>query len=339
MSVTIRQVAEAAGVSISTVSQVLRGNHASYLPETRARVLAAAEQVGYRPNASARFMQTGRFHIIGLLHAIDHPSGSLPMAIIDGAAAVFEQHGYHLLLIRLERQRLVSGPPPAALAERMTDGFLVTLHLDVLPAEEEAIARLGQPAVWLNRKLATDAAHPDDLAAGRRCAEELLAAGHRRIAIADINYGAHPERHHYSPVDRRAGAIAALRAAGVSPTEWVTEEWLEYAERQAWARALLSATDRPSAVITVNNATAGALLATAQELGIRVPQDLSLITINGEPFTTAGLPMATVLVPQTTLGHDAAELLLARMASEVALPSVAVPPGWFPGLSIAAPRS
>jgi LacI family transcriptional regulator len=339
MAVTLRQVADEAGVSIATVSLVLAGRGDRYRDETCVRVRAAAERLGYRPNASARFMQRGRFGIVGLLNPVDHRLGTLPHGMVEGATRALERHDRYLLLVRLERARLLGGPVPAVLAERMTDGFLVNLHLRVRAEEEAAVDRLGVPCVWLNHKRGDACVHPDDEGAGRLLAERLLAAGHRRLAWADCTYGDDPDPEHYSPLARRQGFVQACAAAGASCALHLSRGWTRADQRVAWARTWLAAPDRPSAVGTGMPESAVAVQTAALTLGLAVPADLSLVTAADATVDLAGVPLVTALVPVQEVGDRAVELLLARIDGRADGPAPgAVPFTLNAGASVAPPR-
>lgn len=338
MAATLRLVAEEAGVSIATVSLVLSGQAHRYRAETRDRVVAAAAKLGYRPNASARFMQRGRFGIIGLLNPVDQRVGTLPHGILDGASRALEERDHYLLLVRMDRDRLLDGTPPPALAERMTDGFLVNLHLRVRPEEEAAIGRLGTPCVWLNHQGPAHSVHPDDAGAGRLLCGLMLRAGHRRIAFADCVFGAEPDPEHTYLRDRRAGTEAACAEAGLGAGVILSRGWLHPDQRVAWARSWLSAPDRPTAVVTGNRETAGAIVAAAISLGIRTPEDLSLATVEERPIGDYGLDLATALTPVAEIGARAAIRLLALIDRDPdPPPGGAVPFTVDPGRSIAPP--
>jgi DNA-binding LacI/PurR family transcriptional regulator len=314
MAVTLRQVADEAGVSIATVSLVLAGRGDRYRDETCVRVRAAAERLGYRPNASARFMQRGRFGIVGLLNPVDHRLGTLPHGMVEGATRALERHDRYLLLVRLERSRLLGGPVPAVLAERMTDGFLVNLHLRVRAEEEAAVDRLGVPCVWLNHKRGDACVHPDDEGAGRLLAERLLAAGHRRLAWADCSYGDDPDPEHYSALDRRQGFIAACAAAGAPCQVRLTRGWTPPERRMPWALDWLRpGEDRPTAIATGNEDSAVTVATAALSLGLQVGAGLCLVTIHNQPVFAGGRLIPTALVPVEAVGERAVELLLARI--------------------------
>ena len=338
MSATLRQVAAEAGVSIATVSLVLSGQAHRYRSETRDRVVAAAAKLGYRPNASARFMQRGRFGIIGLLNPVDQRVGTLPHGILDGASRALEERDHYLLLVRMDRDRLLDGTPPPALAERMTDGFLVNLHLRVRREEESAIGRLGCPCVWINHQGPDHCVYPDDVGAGRLLAGLMLRAGHRRVAFADCIFGSDPDPEHPYLRDRRAGTAAACAEAGLQAGVLLSQGWMHPDQRVAWARTWLSAPDRPTAVVTGNRETAGAILAAAASLGIRAPEDLSLATVDERAIGDYGLDLATALVPEAEIGARAVLRLLALIDRHPdPPPGGAVPFTVDPGRSIVPP--
>lgn len=337
MAVTIKQIAEQTGLSWPTVSQVLTGKGHRYKAETRERILKVARQLGYRPNAFARAIRTGRFGAAALvLSATDRYRSALPDGVLQGICDALEAKGMHLTVARLGDQKLTDeGFVPKLLREWMADGLLLDYNKQIPSRMMRLIEQYDIPSIWLNYRRQHDAVYPDDLSAGREATERLLALGHRRIAYAGQPGDTPP---HYSETDRREGYAEAMRAAGLEPRVVGGYKAREcpHCGRSAW-RAVLDRPERPTAVVAYGAKSLLGVFRAADRLGLEMPRDLSLITFSGHP---AGLDMdvATMLVPEIRLGREAVEMLLEKIESpERKLPGRAIAFGFDEGGSLAAP--
>ena len=183
-TVTIRDVARMAGVSLSTVSQVLNGRSGYASADTRDRVLEVARELNYLPNALARGLVTSRTSTLGLI--ITSITRTLFPKVVDGIEQVTSQQGYSLLLACAEA---VEEPEPVALetlVDKRVDGLIFMSN--TIEADSEhilAIARQGVPVVAINRPLEMSELSRivwDDVEVGWRSTSHLLSQGHRRIA-------------------------------------------------------------------------------------------------------------------------------------------------------------
>ncbi len=306
---TIRDVARAARVHPSTVSRVLNARPELALrPQTRERVVAAAERLGYRPSVLARSLRLQRTLTLGMI-VPDIANPFFP-PIIKGAEDTAHERGYTLILcntadvpereatyLRVLRERQVDGALIAS--TRMADATITTLRAD------------GFPFVLVNRATrgSTDLAVTiDDRAAAGRAIAHLADLGHRRIAqVAGPQTTA-------TGSERLIGARAELRARGLDASVVVeAEAWSESAGYRAARRLLVS--EPPTAIFGANDLIALGVLRAAREAGLRVPDDLSLVGFNdiGE---SALIDLTTVHVPQEEMGAAAARLLIAALERE-----------------------
>lgn len=216
-TVTLRDVASLAGVSIITASRAINGGNAG-LPvrsDTRARVEAAAAELGYRPHASGRSLRDRRSGQLGAL-VINNPNQPLtnPAAYeyILGINAGLAGSGLMLSLVRIDDVQRPEAPAIRALAERVLDGFIAVSRMpDAVTAR---LQRLAEPVVWLdgNHRPERGSVHRDEVAAGREACSLLLRAGRSRILWLQRPPAL---REHYSIIDREGGARAACRSARV----------------------------------------------------------------------------------------------------------------------------
>ena len=338
---TVREVAELAGVSLRTVCRILNGTTSLHRPETCERVLAAAAQLGYRPNASAKAVRSGRSGGIALLLSSDLHRSYLPEALFEGIQAGIRAHDLHLTVAtvpdpQLTDERVV----PKFLRQWMADGLLVNYTIGVPPALLSLIDRLCIPSVWINTRHETDCVYADDFRSARRLTEYLLQIGHRRIAYVD--YHTDPssvEAQHYSAVDRCCGYELAMANAGLAAQ--VVRQDCMWSERRRIesAVALLKSPDRPTAIVAYSpgRTTLPLHLAAVAHCGLRVPGDLSLTTFSPFVDDEVGVTMTKMLLPEREMGQEAVEMVLRKITQRGVEPSKCLAATMVMGESTASP--
>jgi LacI family transcriptional regulator, galactose operon repressor len=295
----------------STVSRVLSGNGACAVrPETRQRVLAAAEGLGYRPSALARSLRLQRTLTLGML--VPDITNSFFSSIIKGTEDAAHERGYTLILCNSEDDHEREATYLRVLRERLVDGLLIASS----QMADDTIAELreeGFPFVLINRATqnADDlAVVVDNHAAALAVVAHLASLGHRRIA-----HIAGPQNT-MTGVDRLAGYRAGVLASGLvdDPELVIVAEAFSV---EAGSRALgtmLARPAQPTAVFAANDLIAIGMLQRLREAGLRVPRDLSVVGFNDIPL--AGLlepSLTTVRVPQLEMGAAGAHLLIDRL--------------------------
>jgi LacI family transcriptional regulator len=315
---SIYEVARAAGISVATVSRVLN-DKGPVRAETRQRVLAAVEQLGYVPHSAARSLSTRRTMSIGVLLPDMH--GAFFGEIVRGIDLAARAAGYHLL---------VSGSHSDA-AE--TAALLQTLHgrVDGLILMTPALGRAWLervlprrvPAVLLNpRSEPKPAAGDDDGGADRHdslsidnrlgarlAVEHLIGLGHRSIAFVGGPAG------NADAAERLAGYREALEQGGlpIVPRLEMAGDFGEESGLQAGAK-MAALTPHPTAIFAANDAMAIGCLAAMRERGLRVPEDVSLVGFDDVPIARYLTPaLTTVQVPIAELGKQAMARLLAAV--------------------------
>ncbi|NYI04738.1 LacI family DNA-binding transcriptional regulator [Allostreptomyces psammosilenae] len=306
---TIVDVAERAGVSISTVSHVVNGTR-RVAEKTRQRVLAAIEEVGYRQDTLARSLRRSRTDSVGLV--VSDPGQPTFADMVRGVEHEATQAGYTLLLA-------TSGEDPAhearslhVLTARRVDGLIVAPVAHSDGRETDAIREAGTPVVFMDRigsGRSGDQVGVENTRPMRELVGHLIEHGHRRIALAagDLAVSTIAERH--------LGYTTALRDAGVEPDPalLITGSGLA-AETRAAAAVLLGGERRPEAFVCASTETAAGVLAAAADLGLRVPDDLRLAVFDGFPHADLFEPrITTVRQPAFDIGATAMRLLLRRM--------------------------
>jgi DNA-binding LacI/PurR family transcriptional regulator len=310
-------VARLAGVHVSTVSRVLRDSpQLNIRPETRLRIKAAADELGYRPNAVARALRLASTGAIGML--IPSLRNPVYAEITRGA---FERAWERNFVVLLTEDR---GGGDAEMAyERLVqsgriDGLLIAgAQPDGILAQRAGHAPV--PFVFVNRRQRGGhnvSMNEED--AGALGARHLLELGHRCLA------------HVAGPPDidtarrRVAGFRRATRRRGVT-TRVLHAAFDERAGHDRMVE-LLTTGERPTAVFTSNFNQAIGALAAARELGLRIPADLSLLTYDDDPISDyLAPPLTGIRMPMHAMGKAAVDAILARIdglpAEDVTVPS------------------
>jgi DNA-binding LacI/PurR family transcriptional regulator len=302
--VTAAEVAKLAGVSQPTVSLVLSENpKARVAPETRARVLKAAQELGYRPNRLAQGLVSRRSFALGVI--VPGFGNPVNARIISGAERVAAQAGYAVLLCETGEMDVVQHL--SALADRQIDGVIVT---GVSEAELRAADLSRLNLVLINQASSRFSNICDDsLAAGTMAAEYLLRLGHRRLAFIG------PVSSFSAFRMRERGYSQGLRSAGIMPS---SDCWPRAAPTVAGGlaamRALLGHHERPTAVFCANDLIAlGAHKACAMA-GVSLPGDLSILGCDDIDVGTLVTPeLSTISTPQRELGAIAVRMLLRQL--------------------------
>ena len=309
--VSIKDVATRAGVSVTTVSHVLNDAPGKRITDaTRDRVRRAAQQLGYSPNSVARNLRLQRSQMLAL---ISDEIATTPYAgrMILGAQEAASKAGWLLMLVNTGSDSEFEAAEIQALRQRQVDGFLYATMYHREVALPEAVA--GVPTVLLDARSAdrtVPSVVPDEVAGGRTATEELIRHGHSRIGFlnnADDIPATHGRLEGYRTALRNAGLTFDQRLVIARPSD--TEGGLH------GARELLSATDRPTAVFCFNDRMAMGAYHAAAELGLRIPQDLSVVGFDNQELIADGLRpgLTTVALPHYEMGAWAVEALIARI--------------------------
>lgn len=308
--VTLSDVAKAAGVSVSVVSRVLNDDPSLRArEETKQFVRAAAERLQYTPNHAARSLRLSRTHTVGLLVPdISNPvAAEIIRGVEEGSAAL----GLQLLLGRVEWLGSDGGLANRLVRQGRVDGYLIQ------PADEskaevgEELLASGISVVSINARFTGPGSVVlDDESAGRLAAEHLLSLGHEDIAV--VGGG----QHSWTSRRRERGVRAAMTVAGLTPRRgWTLRAGYFPEDGRRAVHDLLSRGRRPTALVVANvNAGFGALLA-ARELGLAVPDQLSVVAVHDSAYAHLVSPaLTTVRMPLAQLGRSGVEMLAAQMA-------------------------
>ncbi len=301
-SVTIRDVARVAKVSVATVSRALNG-HDNVTEAVRRRVLAVAHELRYSPHHAARSLSSRRTHTIGVVLPDLH--GEFFSELMRGIDQVARERGLHLLVSSYHGHPEEQASALRAMRGRV-DGLLVmSPHAGDLGFLSENLAAL--PAVLINSQPADAdqiAFGIDNYGGARAMVEHLLAVGHRRIAFIagpENNFDAH---------ERLRGYRDALQAAGAGEP-WVVPGDFGEASGHAAGQALLAGGEWPQAVFAANDMMALGCLFAFNQAGVRVPQEIALAGFDDIPLARYVMPsLTTMRVNIAELGAHAMRVLL-----------------------------
>ena len=301
--ITSQEVAERAGVSQSAVSRTFTPG-ASASKKTVEKVRKAAAELGYRPNVLARAMVSGKSRIIGLVVA--YLENQFYPEALEKLSNELQKRGYHVLIFMAEQTAGHIDTVVEEILDYQVDGIIaasVAMSSDL----SERCRTAGVPMVLFNRSQDDpnmSAVTSDNYAGGRKVAEFLLAAGHRKIGHIAGWHGASTQR------DREAGFTSALGEAGVALHPRAEGDFTM--EKAADATRRMFAHDAPEAVFVANDHMALAVLDTLRfELGLRVPEDVSVVGYDDVP--AAGWPaynLTTVRQPANRMVANTVEILL-----------------------------
>lgn len=311
-SVSVREVATRAGVSVGTVSNVLNRPE-KVAPATVVKVHRAIDELGYVRNDAARQLRLGRSRSIGLvLLDVANPFFT---DLARGAEQVAESSSNSILLGNSDQNAAREARYLDLFEEQRVQGVLISPIDDV----SERIRRLqhrGIPAVLVDRKSDLDlccSVSVDDISGGRLATQHLLDTGRRRIAFVG------------GPItirqiaDRLSGALGAVGAVPGSTLEHIPLDSPTVLAGRAAGQALIERPPgaRPDAIFAVNDLVAvGILQALILTGGARVPDDIALIGYDDIAFaSTAVVPISSIRQPSELIGRTAVELVLEESAA------------------------
>lgn len=334
---TSRDVAKRAGVGQVTVSRAFTGK-SPVAEETRQKIMAAARELGYRPNAAATAMSSGRFGCAALLTGIDLSLNLLPQRTLDAIEAGLAEHDMYAAFARLPDEKLTDASyVPRILRSWMADGLLISYNARIPTAMVELIEEHRLPAVWINSKHEHDCVRPDDFLAGRLATRRLIELGHRRIAFLrpgkpDAQGNLLPSLNHYSATDRFAGYEYEMQEAGLVPRAHTIYVEYEHDDHLAGVKRILEMDERPTGLVVNNEALAPTVCFLASQFGLAVPSDLSVITFAHEFVLGGSLPVDAVRLPDAAIGQTAVRQLIEKIEnSKVVTDATVLPVKYVPG--------
>ncbi|QYG13167.1 LacI family DNA-binding transcriptional regulator [Microbacterium sp. PAMC22086] len=331
---TVADVAALAGVAKATAARAL-GEYGAVSAKVRQRVRDAATELGYRPNEVARSMSTGRSNTIGIIVGdIENPAFA---QATRGASDVADAAGYDLILSNSGEQPDAEETAIEVQLSKRVDGLLIAPASSLRASNYTPITDAGRPVVFFDRVVydfdaeAVIAANRDG---ARRLAQVLLDAGHRRIAYVSTLNDLEPvetravwDEHgslRFSPglassvIDDRVGGIGtALRAAGVPDPLAFVRLGAKLNGIGRTVTELITGDSAVTSIIASDSVIAIHAFRAIRDIGLRIPDDISLVAFDNAPWTSVTEPGITVISqPERELGAMAARLLIERIEGD-----------------------
>ncbi|WP_025729735.1 ribose utilization transcriptional repressor RbsR [Atopobacter phocae] len=301
--ITIKDVAQLSGVSITTVSNILNQNTDRFTEATIQKVLAARDQLSYEPDYLAQRMVMKKSQTIGVLVPdVNNPFFS---QLIKGIETILYEHQFVTLLCNADQDEAKETQYLKELERRGVDGYIIASSMVTNTAIDEIIRRKNHPYIVIDQKQAdaySDAVLIDDWAGGQLAAQHLKDCGHERIAMI---FPAHPTKN----VNRRIEGFQSVY--DTSQLIFIHADLSKQSGR--FAAQQLIQTDA-TAVFAANDEIAFGLYLGLDELGKSVPKDYSIVGFDNIEMAEYVKPqLTTIAQPIFQLGQTTAQLLIERI--------------------------
>lgn len=308
MGVTIRDVAEKAGVSVSTVSRVLTSN-APVQEVTRKAVEDAINELGFRPNGLARSLRSNETKTIGLI--IPDVANPFFPEVARGVEDAACKRGYSVILCNSGNDRSKETMYFQVLQERRIDGIILTGSGSL--SEYAQLREMDQfPVVFLDRNaegLDVDSVESDSYNGACQAVQHLIELGHREIAFVSGSSATSTGSR------RQRGYIDTLAGHGISPPpEYIVPGDFTLEAGRFAGLTLLNGSRRPTAIFVSSDIEAIGVMMAAESLRLSIPRDLSVVGFDNTLLSTVTRPaLSTVSQPKYDMGQQAVKLLIERL--------------------------
>ncbi|MGD9021225.1 MAG: LacI family DNA-binding transcriptional regulator [Lysobacterales bacterium] len=315
-NITMQNVADAAGVSLKTVSRVVN-KEGGVKSETREKVSRVIAELDYQPNPSARNLASARSYLVGLMY--DNPNSAYIIGLQNGALATCRRHGFELLIHPCNHQDgdLVQKIRAMARQSRI-DGLILSPPLcdmeDLLGMlDERGLAYVRISPLEHNER--SPIVYADEYEASYKMTAYLITQGHYRIGFIT----GHPNRS--GTEMRMKGYRHALRDNAIEFDESLVEKGLyTFESGEAGARRLLRSGQRPTAIFASNDLMAAGVLKVAHQMKIRMPYELSVCGYDDAPLAERTWPrLTTIRHPVEQVAEQATSLLIRKLNGEPAI--------------------
>lgn len=315
MPVILKDIARALDISVITVSKVMR-DQPDVAAETRKRVLAKAQELGYRPNLTARSLVTGKSSQVGVIvPTLLHPFFA---EVLEGLSSAMKHAGYAVMISSSMEDPVIEEAAIEQLLGHRMDGLIIA-SCNFSPTKFRQLKEQEIPFVLIDRffpDFRTDFVGVDDRAVGRIATEHLIAMGCKRVAhIRGLPFT--------TGVGRFEGYKLALEEHGMKFDPSLVTPYMT-ADARDWQRSLLAmrsllAGERPDGVFCYNDPMAIAAVDVALEAGLQIPKDIAFIGCDNLHYDDSlRVPLSSVDHHSSQVGARAAKLLLRRLKDKTA---------------------
>ena len=312
MSVTINDVAKHAGVSMKTVSRVIN-NEASVRQATKDKVMASVKLLNYRPNNSARSLAGTRSYTIGFVY--DNPNAYYVIDMQNGILNECKDRNYELLIHPSNHQSSqLEDELKNLISHTRIAGVVLTPPFSEMPSVAKMLDGMDLPFVRIisgagKGKKAKSCIFIDDKAASYNITEHLVQLGHRKIGFLCGG------KQHHSSIERLKGFESALTDHGIKPNpRFILDGEYSFDSGVQGAQKLLKNKNRPTAIFASNDEMAAGALFAARLMGIKIPEELSIVGFEDSPFSRQTWPkLTTAHQPNQYIAQQAAKLLISKI--------------------------
>lgn len=329
----VREVAERAGVAISSVSRVL-SKHPDVSEPMRERVLAAVDELGYEPDFLAQSLRRGSTTSVGFI--VGDITNPVMANLARGAEGVLRAAGYSMLLMNSDGDPELDEAHIRFFLSRRVDGMVLSLASEKRRATLELLAQINVPVVVMDRevpaRIGANAVLSDHRAGMRAAVEHLIDLGHHRIALITASLEMRAGR------ERVGGMRDAVEARGIADETTALPGSLLAEHGEAATNDLFSRAQPPTAIIAGGNQLLIGTLRALTARGIRVGEDVALVTCDDVPLSELYKPpIATITRDTVGMGRVAAELLLSHLQLAQEPATVILPTTFKPRASACPP--
>lgn len=314
MTITLNELAKAAGVSISTVSRAINDSSHPVNEETRQHILNLAKELGYRPNMVARSLKTERTFTVGII--VNSIVSPFSPTIIRGIQDHLKLHNYCSVIINADWDPEAEAEAIHQLISRSIDGIIFVESW--LREANPTLDLANKPYIFVHRLfsgMSGNSVLVDEYYGTCLAVEHLARLGHRRIAFINGPQGWDASTH------RLAAYQGALAQQEIPYEPMLVEEgnW-EVQSGYPAARKFLAMAERPTAIFAANDLMALGAIYAIQEAGLRVPEDIALVGYDDREIASLSRPtITTVSLPCYEMGQTSAQLLMRWLDDETVM--------------------
>ena len=305
--ITLKNIAEIAGVSVNTVSRALNGKP-DVNENTRQKILEVARKLGYVPNRSALSLKRQKTHIVGVI--IEDNANPFWAEVLKGVESAAKRHGYHVILVNTSRNYQDEVEGIQMLLERRVDGILIAPNQEKYDDLIE-LKRLGVPFVIMGRhirefeSLDIPMVYSDEVKGGYTATKHLIERGCKRIAFIGA------QSYNTASIERCIGYKEALKEAGIEVNEdLVKTGGIEIEGGYKSVMELLENRIRFDGIFAYNDLMAFGVLKALKEVKMKVPGDVKVVGYDDIPYSSIITPsLTTVRIKKQMMGKSAFQIL------------------------------
>jgi LacI family transcriptional regulator len=317
---TIKDVAEAAGVSIASVSQALRPKIGSNIKLNVHKInfiKETAKRLNYRPHAGARSIRSRRFGSIGYFSSKAVNLVYTPFGYQHGVYDALEENDYRLTLIRASAQvDHASEQIPKVFNELNLDGLIVESYNELASRIYDMYAERNFPFLYLNDRHKFDSVYVGEVESARILTRHVLDRGYKRVVFVHRQVIGEPEIHqmHHSALDRETGYRQIMLAHDLDPVVLTFESLSVVGREDSITDAQWNLLKGFDAIITYDDDLANSIARKCYDLNVRIPDDIALAGFNGDYASlSAWRPLTTMQIPAYEMGLQAGRMAIKRI--------------------------